>query len=51
MDHWWSWSPQWEAAAGRALAHLLVASEGRRVTVPDGLAGEVARGCARSSTT
>lgn len=41
VDHWWSWSPQWEAAAGRALAHLLVASEGRPVTVPDGLAGEV----------
>ncbi|WP_328491564.1 hypothetical protein OHS59_01615 [Streptomyces sp. NBC_00414] len=40
-DHWWSWSPQWEAAAGRALAHLLVASEGRPVTVPDGLTAEV----------
>ncbi|MEV5597132.1 hypothetical protein [Streptomyces sp. NPDC052496] len=37
----WSWSPRWEAAAGRALAHLLVASEGRPVTVPDGLAQEV----------
>ncbi|MGW7285954.1 hypothetical protein ACWGH4_10735, partial [Streptomyces sp. NPDC054847] len=37
----WSWSPQWEAAAGRALAHLLVASEGRAVTVPDGLTAEV----------
>ncbi|GFH39456.1 hypothetical protein SCWH03_57240 [Streptomyces pacificus] len=31
-NHWWSWSPQWEAAAGRALAHLLAASEGQRVT-------------------
>ncbi|MET9657524.1 hypothetical protein [Streptomyces sp. NPDC006510] len=40
-SHWWSWSPQWEAAAGRALAHLLAASEGRPVTVPDGLTGEV----------
>ncbi|MFE2729031.1 hypothetical protein [Kitasatospora sp. NPDC059327] len=40
-NHVWSWSPRWEAAAGRALAHLLVASEGRPVTVPDGLAGEV----------
>ncbi|MFB7368617.1 hypothetical protein ACFC0D_02020 [Streptomyces sp. NPDC056222] len=37
----WSWSPQWEAAAGRALAHLLVASERRPVTVPDGLIGEL----------
>ncbi|MFE5485921.1 hypothetical protein [Streptomyces sp. NPDC056527] len=40
----WSWSPQWEAAAGRALAHLLVASEGRPVTVPDGLIGDVFQG-------
>ncbi|MEV6581252.1 hypothetical protein AB0M92_24160 [Streptomyces sp. NPDC051582] len=40
-NHWWSWSPQWEAAAGRALAHLLVASEGRPVIVPNGLVGEV----------
>ncbi|MFE2135141.1 hypothetical protein ACFW9X_18390, partial [Streptomyces sp. NPDC059466] len=39
--HQWSWSPRWEAAAGRALAHLLAASEGRPVTVPGGLAGEV----------
>ncbi|WP_129307601.1 hypothetical protein [Streptomyces sp. L2] len=37
----WSWSPRWEAAAGRALAHLLVASEGRPVTVPGGLVGNV----------
>lgn len=37
----WTWSPQWEAAAGRALAHLLVASGGQPVTVPDGLAEEV----------
>ncbi|MFJ6083902.1 hypothetical protein ACIQI8_21115 [Streptomyces sp. NPDC092369] len=41
LNHWWSWSPQWEAAAGRALAHLLVASEGRPVTLPDGLTKEV----------
>ena len=40
-SRWWSWSPQWEAAAGRALAHLLAASEGRPVTVPDGLIAEV----------
>ncbi|WP_431775586.1 hypothetical protein [Streptomyces cucumeris] len=40
-DHYWSWSPQWEAAAGRALAHLLAASEGRPVTVPDGPIAEV----------
>ncbi|MEU3771956.1 hypothetical protein AB0F11_01830 [Streptomyces sp. NPDC032472] len=39
---WWGWSPQWEAAAGQALAHLLVASEGRPVAVaPDGLVAEV----------
>ncbi|MGW6897586.1 hypothetical protein [Streptomyces sp. NBC_01727] len=41
LDHWWSWSPQWEAAAGRALAHLLAASDGRPVTVPHGLTAEV----------
>ncbi|WP_327351801.1 hypothetical protein [Streptomyces sp. NBC_01304] len=40
-DRCWKWSPLWEAAAGRALAHLLAASEGRRVTVPNGLVGEV----------
>jgi hypothetical protein len=34
--HYWSWSPQWEAAAGQALAHLLAASEGRSLGVPDG---------------
>ncbi|MET9372864.1 hypothetical protein ABZX98_01730 [Streptomyces sp. NPDC002992] len=37
----WSWSPQWEAAAGQALAHLLAASEGQPVTVPNGLVEEV----------
>ncbi|MEU9715050.1 hypothetical protein [Streptomyces sp. NPDC047976] len=41
LDHWWSWSPRWEAAAGRALAHLLAAADGRPVTVPDGLPAEV----------
>ncbi|MFF2367938.1 hypothetical protein ACFVU0_35230 [Streptomyces sp. NPDC058122] len=41
LDHWWSWNPQWEAAAGRALAHLLVASDGRPVTVPQGLIADV----------
>ena len=40
-DFFWSWSPRWEAAAGRALAHLLAASEGRRVTVPEGLTAVV----------
>ncbi|GGT08339.1 hypothetical protein GCM10010271_08650 [Streptomyces kurssanovii] len=37
----WSWSPQWEAAAGLALAHLLAASEGRAVSVPDGLTAKM----------
>ncbi|MGW3115493.1 hypothetical protein [Streptomyces sp. NPDC001091] len=41
LDHWWSWSPRWEAAAGQALAHLLAASEGRPVTVPHGLIATV----------
>ncbi|MGW1963710.1 hypothetical protein ACWCPD_26190 [Streptomyces sp. NPDC001935] len=41
LDHWWSWNPQWEAAASRALAHLLAASGGRPVTVPQGLIAEV----------
>ncbi|MEU1075156.1 MULTISPECIES: hypothetical protein [unclassified Streptomyces] len=40
-NHFWSWSPQWEAAAGRALAHLLAASQDAPVTVPDGLSKEV----------
>ncbi|MFI1586167.1 hypothetical protein [Embleya sp. NPDC020630] len=42
-NHYWSWSPQWEAAAGRALAYLLVASEGRPVRVPDGLTADMFR--------
>ncbi|MFD5411002.1 hypothetical protein [Streptomyces nojiriensis] len=33
----WHWSPQWVAAAGQGLAHLLVASEGQAVAVQDGL--------------
>ncbi|MEV7416314.1 hypothetical protein [Streptomyces sp. NPDC089919] len=41
VEHFWSWSPRWEPAAGRALAHLLAASEGRPVAVPDGLSGQV----------
>ncbi|MGI5447917.1 hypothetical protein ACQEVM_19575 [Streptomyces sp. CA-243310] len=41
QNYWWSWSPQWEAAAGRALAHLLAASEGQPVTVQGGLAAQV----------
>ncbi|MFE7705904.1 hypothetical protein ACFU6I_08900 [Streptomyces sp. NPDC057486] len=40
-SHRWSWSPRWVAAAGWAFAHLLAASEGRAVAVPDGLAAEV----------
>ncbi|MFC5954879.1 hypothetical protein ACFP51_10375 [Streptomyces pratens] len=40
-SHYWSWSPQWEAAAGRALAHLLAASEGQPVKVPGGLTADV----------
>ncbi|MEW1636956.1 hypothetical protein AB0469_23110 [Streptomyces sp. NPDC093801] len=45
VEKWWSsWSPRWEAAAGRALAHFLVASDGRPVTVPDGLTAEVFQG-------
>ncbi|MBD0837133.1 hypothetical protein [Streptomyces sp. TRM68416] len=40
-NHYWSWSPQWEAAAGQALAHLLVASQGQSVKVPDGLTADV----------
>jgi hypothetical protein len=41
LNNFWSWSPQWEAAAGQALAHLLAASQGRPVTVPNGLTTEV----------
>ncbi|MCX4580134.1 hypothetical protein OHB41_44625 [Streptomyces sp. NBC_01571] len=40
-DHHWSWSPRWEAAAGQALAHLLVASKGQPVKVPGGLTADV----------
>lgn len=40
-SHFWSWSPRWEAAAGHALAHLLVASQGQPVTVPSGLTADV----------
>ncbi|MFI0896605.1 hypothetical protein [Streptomyces sp. NPDC020983] len=40
----WSWSPRWAAAAGHALAHLLVASRGRPVTVPPGPAGQMFQG-------
>ncbi|MFI1364369.1 hypothetical protein [Streptomyces griseochromogenes] len=35
------WSPQWEAAAGVALAHLLVASSGAPVALPEGLLTDV----------
>ncbi|MDX2705451.1 hypothetical protein PV350_21695 [Streptomyces sp. PA03-6a] len=37
----WHWSPQWVAAAGQALAHLLVASEGRAIAVQDGLTAKM----------
>ncbi|MER6672733.1 hypothetical protein [Streptomyces sp. NPDC000983] len=37
----WHWSPRWVAAGGQALAHLLLASDGRAVAVPDGLAAEM----------
>lgn len=40
-NHYWSWSPQWEAAVGHALAHLLVASKGQPVKVPGGLTAGV----------
>ncbi|MGW3287404.1 hypothetical protein ACWDR3_22475 [Streptomyces sp. NPDC001002] len=40
-NHYWSWSPQWEAAAGQALAHLLAASQGQPVQVPAGLTGDI----------
>ncbi|RSS59893.1 hypothetical protein [Streptomyces sp. WAC01280] len=40
-SHYWSWSPQWEAAAGHALAHLLAASQGQPVEVPGGLTADV----------
>ncbi|MET8646160.1 hypothetical protein ABZX69_26545 [Streptomyces sp. NPDC004074] len=40
-NHSWSWSPRWEAAAGHALAHLLVASQGQPVKVPGGLTTDV----------
>lgn len=42
IHYWyWAWSPQWEAAAGHALAHLLAASERRPVKVQSGLIAEV----------
>ncbi|MBO2452857.1 hypothetical protein J4573_37595 [Actinomadura barringtoniae] len=37
------WSGEWTAAMGAALAHLLVASTGRPVNVPDGLIAETLR--------
>ncbi|MEU9481889.1 hypothetical protein [Streptomyces sp. NPDC048191] len=40
-SHYWSWSPQWEAAAGQALAHLVAASEGQPVQIPNGLTADV----------
>ncbi|MEU9092502.1 hypothetical protein [Streptomyces sp. NPDC048428] len=40
-SHYWSWNPQWEAAAGHALAHLLAASGRRPVRVPKGIVADV----------
>ncbi|MFE4718774.1 hypothetical protein ACFRLW_20490 [Streptomyces sp. NPDC056728] len=40
-DHRWSWSPQWEAAAGHALAHLLAASQGQPLGVPGALTADM----------
>ncbi|MEV7343883.1 hypothetical protein [Streptomyces sp. NPDC093544] len=37
VDQSGMWSPRWEAAAGAGLAHLLAASSGMPVAVPDGL--------------
>ncbi|WP_101788085.1 hypothetical protein [Nonomuraea indica] len=37
------WSPLWEAAVAVALAHLLAASGGRRVSVPEGPVAEAFR--------
>ncbi|MFC3381012.1 hypothetical protein ACFOHP_03705 [Couchioplanes caeruleus subsp. azureus] len=39
----WGWHPLWEAAAGVALAHVLAASDGHPVTVPDGPVADVFR--------
>lgn len=36
IDQSGQWSPRWEAAVGAGLAHLLAASSGRPVAVPDG---------------
>ncbi|WP_408645206.1 hypothetical protein [Streptomyces sp. KL110A] len=36
-SEWWSWTPQWHAAGAQVLAHLLTASRGRPVSLPDGL--------------
>lgn len=41
VNHYWSWSPRWEAAAGHALAHLLATSEAHPVRVPSGLIAKV----------
>lgn len=38
-----AWAPQWEAAIGKALPHLLVASAGAPVAVPDGPLAEILR--------
>ncbi|MGW0735196.1 hypothetical protein [Streptomyces sp. NPDC002851] len=35
------WNPRWAAAVGAALAHLLAASGGTPVAIPDGLAADI----------
>ena len=35
-----AWSPQWAAEAGAALAHLMAASQGMPVALPDGLVAD-----------
>ncbi|MFF2810100.1 hypothetical protein ACFVT2_23615 [Streptomyces sp. NPDC058000] len=41
VDQSGRWSPQWAAAVGAALAHLLAASSGTAVAVPDGLVADL----------
>ncbi|MFI6766653.1 hypothetical protein [Streptomyces sp. NPDC050355] len=41
VDQTGQWSPQWEAAAGAGLAHLLAASSGTPVDVPGGLLSDL----------
>ncbi|MFF4056042.1 hypothetical protein ACFYZ8_14925 [Streptomyces sp. NPDC001668] len=43
VDQAGGWSPRWAAAAGVSLAHLLAASDGASVAVPDGPVADVFR--------